>query len=60
VQIYTNDKTNLEQELARDVSHRSAMEYKRALEPVAQKAELSSTQGQTQQRAATQGQAIER
>jgi hypothetical protein len=59
-QIYTNDKTNLAQELARDVSHRSAMEYSRTPEPVLQKVEPSSTQSQTQQRALTQGQAIER
>jgi ATP-dependent exoDNAse (exonuclease V) alpha subunit len=59
-QIYTNDKTNLAQELARDVSHRSAMEYSRASAPVEQKVELSSARSQTHRRALTQGHAIER
>jgi conjugative relaxase-like TrwC/TraI family protein len=59
-QIYTNDKTNLAQELARDVSHRSAMEYSRAPQPTTQRVEPSSTQSQTQQRTLTHGQAIER
>jgi ATP-dependent exoDNAse (exonuclease V) alpha subunit len=32
-QIYTNDKTNLGEELSRDVSHRSAIQQGRAAEP---------------------------
>ncbi len=60
VQIYTNDKSELAHDLARDISHRSALEYSRAPEPTAQKVEISSTQSQTQQREVAQGQAIER
>ena len=59
-QIYTNDKTNLAQELARGVSHRSALEYSRGPEPTTQRVEPSSTENQTQQREVAQGQAIER
>ena len=46
-QIYTNDKTHLAEQLSRDVSHRSAMEPRRAQQPAAEKLE-SSAPNQTQ------------
>jgi len=54
VQIYTNDKTHLADQLSREVSHRSAME------PAAQNIEQNSTPAQAVQQAVAQGQSIER
>jgi ATP-dependent exoDNAse (exonuclease V) alpha subunit len=36
-QLYTNDKTNLTEQLGRDVSHRSALEQGHAQQPAAKK-----------------------
>ncbi|MHB8540162.1 MAG: MobF family relaxase [Candidatus Acidiferrales bacterium] len=54
VQIYTNDKTHLADQLSREVSHRSAME------PATQNIEQNSTPAQAVQQAVAQGQSIER
>jgi len=42
VQLYTNDKGHLTEQLSRDVSHRSAMEPGHAQQPAAQKIEPSA------------------
>jgi conjugative relaxase-like TrwC/TraI family protein len=47
-QLYTDDKTHLTEQLARDVSHRSAMEPGHAQQPAAQKIEQTSAPSQTQ------------
>ncbi|MHB8413677.1 MAG: MobF family relaxase [Candidatus Acidiferrales bacterium] len=54
VQIYTNDKTHLADQLSREVSHRSAME------PAAQNIEQNPTPAHAVQQAVAQGQSIER
>jgi conjugative relaxase-like TrwC/TraI family protein len=55
-QIYTNDKTNLDETLSRDVSHRSAMEPTRAAGPaVAQQIGPASSLSQATQQAIEQG-----
>jgi hypothetical protein len=54
-QIYTNDKNHLTEQLARDVSHRSAMEQTRAPEFATQNIEPSSTLRQGAEQAVVQG-----
>ncbi|MFZ0335925.1 MAG: MobF family relaxase [Candidatus Acidiferrales bacterium] len=49
-QIYTNDKIQLAEGLARDVSHQSAMEPGREQQPTAEKIERSSAPSQAQAR----------
>jgi hypothetical protein len=48
-QLYSNDKTHLTEQLARDVSHRSAIEPSRESAPSAQKIEPPSARGQVQE-----------
>ena len=47
-QLYTNDKSHLTEQLARDVSHRTATEPGRAQQPAAQQIEQSSAPSQAQ------------
>ena len=54
-QIYTNDKSHLTEQLARDVSHRSAMEQTRTTESATQKIEPSSTLRQGAEQTIMQG-----
>ena len=49
-QLYTNDKIQLAEGLARDVSHQSAMEPGREQQPTAEKIERSSAPSQAQAR----------
>ena len=48
-QLYSDDKAHLTEQLARDVSHRSAIEPSRESAPSAQKIEPPSARGQVQE-----------
>jgi ATP-dependent exoDNAse (exonuclease V) alpha subunit len=59
-QVYTNDKSQLAQQLGRDVSHRSAMEANRESISSAHETELSSTRSPGHEHTQSEGQSITR
>jgi len=59
-QVYTNDKGLLAEQLARDVSRRSAMEPSRESISSARKIERSSAQSQVREHAPAEGHSISR
>jgi conjugative relaxase-like TrwC/TraI family protein len=59
-QLYTNDKTQLTEQLSRDVSHRSAIEPSRESTPAAQKIEPPSARSQVQEHMQEVSQSISR
>ena len=60
VQLYTNDKGYLTEQLSRDVSHRSAMEASREFVSSAHKIEPSSERGQVREQTQPEGHSISR
>ncbi len=60
VQLYTNDKGDLAEQLSRDASHRSAMERSRQSAPLARRTNSSSVQSQSQEHTQTAGHSISR
>ena len=59
-QVYTSDKGQLAEQLARDVSHRSAMEASSESVSSAQKIEPSSTRSQVHEHTQAEGHSISR
>jgi hypothetical protein len=59
-QLYTDDKTQLTEQLSRDVSHRSAIEPSRESTPPAQKIEPPSARSQVQEHIQEASQSISR
>jgi ATP-dependent exoDNAse (exonuclease V) alpha subunit len=60
VQVYTNDKDQLAEQLSRDVSHRSAMEPSCECASLAGKIELSPAQSQVQEQTRAESHSISR
>ncbi len=58
--LYTNDRSQLAEQLSRDVSHRSAMEPSRESVSLAHKIEPSSARGQVREHTQAEGHSISR